>query len=315
VNPSVNRRELLRSAAAGALTLWAPRLLKAQQSVTKLTGTLAVIDAGGSNVTAFSTGDGFVLVDSGAPGSGDAVMAALKSLAPNGKVQTLFNTLFNTHYHLDQTANNELFAAQGAKIIAQKRTKEWLETDYWIPAEERYEKARPKAAIPTETFLTQGSMKVSNGKAGNEEIAYGYLRMAHTSGDLYVHFKGANVIAVGDVASPLRDPELDWFAGGWVGGRADSMDLLLSISNDQTRFVPAYGAVMTKAQFKAERDMMEEVRKRIFDRVRAGEGPQDMLAGGALDGLPRKWNDPLKFLYAAAKGGWAYYDKLGADIV
>lgn len=315
MNPSVNRRELLRSAAAGALTLWAPRLLKAQQSVTKLTGTLAVIDAGGSNVTAFSTGDGFVLVDSGAPGSGDAVMAALKSLAPNGKVQTLFNTLFNTHYHLDQTANNELFAAQGAKIIAQKRTKEWLETDYWIPAEERYEKARPKAAIPTETFLTQGSMKVSNGKAGNEEIAYGYLRMAHTSGDLYVHFKGANVIAVGDVASPLRDPELDWFAGGWVGGRADSMDLLLSISNDQTRFVPAYGAVMTKAQFKAERDMMEEVRKRIFDRVRAGEGPQDMLAGGALDGLPRKWNDPLKFLYAAAKGGWAYYDKLGADIV
>ena len=311
MNPSVNRRELLRSAAAGALTLWAPRLLKAQQSVTKLTGTLAVIDAGGSNVTAFSTGDGFVLVDSGAPGSGDAVMAALKGLAPNGKVQTLFNT----HYHLDQTANNEQFAAQGAKIIAQKRTREWLATDYWIPAEERYEKARPAAAIPTETFLTQGSMKVSNGKAGNEEIAYGYLRMAHTSGDLYVHFKGANVIAVGDVASPLRDPELDWFAGGWVGGRADSMDLLLSISNDQTRFVPAYGAVMTKAQFKAERDMMEEVRKRIFDRVRAGEGPQDMLAGGALDGLPRKWNDPLKFLYAAAKGGWAYYDKLGADIV
>ena len=59
---------------------------------------------------------------------------------------------------------------------------------------------------------------------------------------------------------------------------------------------------MTKAQFKAERDMMEEVRQRIFDRVRAGEGPQDMLEGGALDGLPRKWKDPLKFLYAAAKG-------------
>ncbi len=190
-----------------------------------------------------------------------------------------------------------------------------MATDYWVPAEERYEKARPKAALPTETFRTQGSMKVSNGKAGDEEIAYGYLLMAHTSGDLYVHFKGANVIAVGDVASPLRDPELDWFTGAWVGGRVDSMDLLLAISNDQTRFVPAYGAVMTKAQFKAERDMMEEVRQRIFDRVRAGEGPEDMLKGGALDGLPRKWKDPLKFLYAAAKGGWAYYDKLGENVV
>jgi glyoxylase-like metal-dependent hydrolase (beta-lactamase superfamily II) len=302
----VNRREALISAVAGVFTLWAPRLLKAQQAVTKLTGTLAVIDGGGANVTAFSTGEGFVLVDSGAPKSGDAVMAALKGLAPNGKVQTLFNT----HYHLDQTANNEQFAGQGAKIISQTHTKEWMATDYWVPAEWRYEKARPQAALPTETFRTQGSMK-----AGSEDIAYGYLLMAHTSGDLYVHFKGANVIAVGDVASPLRDPEFDWYTGAWVGGRVDSMDLLLSISNDQTRFVPAYGAVMTKAQFKAERDMMEEVRKRIFDRVKAGEGPQDMLAGGALDGLPRKWKDPLKFLYAAAKGAWAYEDKLGEEVV
>jgi cyclase len=302
----VNRRDVLKGAAAGALTLWAPRLLKAQQSVNKLTPTLAVIDGGGANVTAFSTGEGFVLVDSGAPKSGDAIAAALKGLAPNGKVQTLFNT----HYHLDQTANNEQFAAQGAKIISQVRTKDWMATDYWVPAEQRYEKARPKAALPTETFRERGSMK-----SGSEEIDYGYLLMAHTSGDLYVHFKGANVIAVGDVASPLRDPELDWFTGGWVGGRVDSMDLLLSISNDQTQFVPAYGAVLTKAQFKAERDMMEEVRKRIFDRVKAGEGPQDMLEGGVLDGLPRKWKDPLKFLYAAAKGAWAYEDKLGGEVV
>src|SRR5580693_4304025 len=305
----VDRRQILK-AAAGALTLWTPRLLKAQQPINKLTGTLAVIDAGGANVTAFSTGEGFVLVDSGAPKSGDAVMAALRGLSPNATANGKVQTLFSTHYHLDQTANNEQFAAQGAKIISQTRTREWMATDYWIPAEQRYEKARPKAALPTETFRDHGSMK-----AGNEEIDYGYLLMAHTSGDLYVHFKGANVIAVGDVASPLRDPELDWFTGAWVGGRVDSMDLLLSISNEQTRIVPAYGPVMTKAEFKAERDMMEEVRQRIFDRVRAGEGPQDMLEGGALDGLPRKWKDPMKFLYAAAKGGWAYYDKLGANVV
>ncbi len=302
----MKRRDLLKGAAAGALTLWAPRLLKAQGSVNKLTPALAVIDGGGANVMAFSTGEGFVLVDSGAPKSGDAVMAALKGLAPNGKVQTLFNT----HYHLDQTANNEQFAAQGAKIVSQTRTREWMATDYWVPAEWRYEKARPKAALPTETFREHGSMK-----AGNEEIDYGYLLMAHTNGDAYFHFKNANVIAVGDVASPLRDPELDWFTGGWVGGRVDSMDLLLKISDDQTRFVPAYGAVMTKAQFKAERDMMEEVRQRIFDHVRAGEGPKDMLEGKVLDGLPRQWKDPLKFLYAAAKGAWAFEDKLGENVV
>lgn len=305
----MKRRDVLKGAMAGALAACAPQLLRAQSgtpSVTKLTDTLAVIDGGGSNVTAFSSGEGLVLVDSGASGSGDAVMAALSGLVPNGKVQTLFNT----HYHLDQTANNERFASQGAKIISQMRTKEWMRVEYWVPDEQRYMKPRPKAALPTETFRDEGSMK-----AGNEEIAYGYLLMAHTSGDMYVHFKGANVIAVGDAASPLRDPELDWFAGGWVGGRVDSMDLLLKISNDQTRFVPGYGPVMTKAQFKAERDMMEEVRQRIFDHVRAGEGPEDMLAAKVLDGLPHKWKDPLKFLYAAAKGAWGFYDKLGENVV
>jgi cyclase len=269
-----------------------------------------VIDAGGANVTAFVTEEGMVIVDSGAPNTVDAVMAALKSLAPNAKVATLFNT----HYHLDQTANNAAliaqWGAQGAKIISQKRTREWLSRDYWNPAVEQYVKARPKVAWPTETFVEKGTLKT-----GGEDLDYGYLLMAHTSGDAYVHFKSENVIAVGDVASPVRDPELDWFTGGWVGGRVDSMDLVLSISNDQTKLIPAYGPAMTKAEFKAERDMMEEVRQRIYDRVRAGEGPKDMLEGGALEGLPRKWKDPAKFLYAAAKGGWAYHDKLGPNVV
>ena len=152
----MNRREVLKGAAAGALTLWAPRALKSQQAVAKLTGTLAVIDAGGANVTAFSTGEGFVLVDSGAPKSGDAVMAALKALSPNAPVNGKVQTLFNTHYHLDQTANNEQFAAQGAKIISQKRTREWLATDYWVPAEQRYEKARPKAALAHRNLRREG---------------------------------------------------------------------------------------------------------------------------------------------------------------
>jgi len=255
----MNRREILKGAAVGAIALSASRPLKAQQlAVTKLTAKLAVIDAGGANVTAFQTSEGLVVVDSGAPNTGDALMAALKSLAPNAKV----TTLFNTHYHLDQTANNELFASQGAKIISQKRTKEWLSRDYWNPAVEQYVKARPKAAVPTETFIYKGTLKT--GGAGGDAIDYGYLLMAHTSGDAYFHFKSANVIAVGDVASPVRDPELDWFTGGWVGGRVDSMDLLLAIANDQTRFIPAYGPAMTKAEFKAERDMMEEVRQRIY---------------------------------------------------
>jgi hypothetical protein len=72
---------------------------------------------------------------------------------------------------------------------------------------------------------------------------------------------------------------------------------------------------MSKAQFKAERDMMEEVRERLFTRVREGDGPQDMLEAGVLKGLARTWKDPGKFLYDAAKGLWAHHDKLGPNVV
>jgi cyclase len=297
----LNRRELLKSALAGTVALGFPSLLSGQGA-----SRLSVIDGGGTNVVAFSAPDGLILVDSGAPNNGDRMLSALKAFATNAKV----TTLFNTHYHLDQTGNNEVFSATGSKIIAHKRTLEWMSSDHWVAAEDRYEKARPKAARPTDTFLTTGSLKT-----GGEQIDYGYLTMAHTNGDIYVFFKNSNVLAVGDVASPLRDPSLDYFTGAWIGGRVDAMDILLKLANEQTRIVPAYGPVMSKAEFKAERNMMEEVRDRLFKQVREGDGPKDMLEEGVLKGLARTWKDPYKFLYDAAKGCWAHHDKLGPNVV
>ena len=285
----MNRRDLLK----GTLGLFASRTIFAQS---RIDDKLAVMDAGGANVVALSTDDGLVLVDSGAP----------KSFTAPTKVLTLFNT----HYHTDQTGNNEMFSAAGAKIIAHERTRQWMSTDYWVPAQDRYQKARPKAAWPTEVFETTGSLK-----AGDEQIDYGYLSLAHTSGDIYVYFKTSNVLAVGDVASPERDPALDYFTGAWIAGRVEAMDLLLKLANEQTKIVPAYGSVMTRAEFKAERDMMEEVRARLFKQVREGEGPKDMLEEGLLNGLARTWKDPYKFLYDADKGLWAHHDKVDANVV
>jgi glyoxylase-like metal-dependent hydrolase (beta-lactamase superfamily II) len=227
-------------------------------------------------------------------------------LAPNAKV----NVLFNTHYHLDQTGNNELFASTGAKIIAHEHTRQWMSTDYWVPDEDRYEKARPKAAQPSETFRTSGSLK-----AGTEQIDYGHLPLAHTDGDIYIYFKTSNVVAVGDVASPLRDPALDSFTGAWLGGRLDAMDTILKLSNEQTKIVPASGPVMTRAEFKAERDIMEEVRSRVWKHTLQGESPKEMLEAGVLKGLPRTWKDPDKFLYDAAKGMFAHHNKLDPSVI
>jgi cyclase len=296
-----DRRQFLMTAVGGILF---PRLAWSQSpNVAKLTESLSLVNAGGAgtNVLAFSMSDGMILVDTGAPQSATALKAALP---------TPVRTVFNTHYHLENTGSNETLAAAGAKIIAHERTRQWMSTDYWVPAEDRYEKARPKAARPTEVFQTTGLLR-----AGAEQIDYGHLPLAHTSGDIYVYFRTSNVLAVGDVASPLRDPALDYFTGAWIGGRVDAMDIILKLANEQTKIVPAYGPVMTRTEFKAERDMMEEVRARLWKQVREGEGPKELLEGGVLNGLPRTWKDPYKFLYDAAKGMWAHHSKLDPNVV
>jgi len=297
----LDRRELLKSALAGTVALGFPSLLCGQDIVTVINGSEAT-----PNFVVFRSTDGLVVVDSGPSQSRDQVLAGIKAMAQGAKVATLFNT----HHHTDQTGNNEVFAAAGAKIIAHKRTLEWMSSDHWVPSEDRYEIARPKAARPTETFLTTGSLKT-----GGEQIDYGHLTLAHTNGDIYVFFRNANLLAVGDVASPLRDPAIDYLTGAWIGGRVDAMDILLKLANDQTRIVPAYGPTLSKAQFKAERDMMEMVRDRLFKQIREGDGPKDMLDEGVLKGLAREWKDPYKFLYDAAKGCWAHHDKLGPNVV
>jgi cyclase len=285
-----------------------PRVSMSRQApgFTRLNEKIALMNGLGTNVLVLTTNDGMVLVDSGAPQFSGSLKSRLGEVGGTKPVRTVFNT----HFHLENTGGNETLAQAGAKIIAHESTREWMETPYWIPAEGRYQKPRPKAAHPTETFYTTGSLK-----AGSEQIDYGFLLEAHTSGDIYVLFKDSNVLAAGDVASPARDPELDYFTGAWIGGRVDAMDRLLKLSDDKTRIVPGYGPVMSRAELKAERDMMKEVYDRTVDRVREGDSPEDILKAGVMNGLARTFKDPDKFIYDVHKGLWAHHNKLAPNVV
>ena len=308
-----DRRAFLVGATAGLLGLALPRSGSAQQAgITRLTDRLSHITAGGTNVLAYASPEGLVLVDSGDPAQTASVMEAVRQVTPSASPQVV--TLFNTHWHLEHTGGNEAIRQAGAKagatIVAHENTRLWMATPVWSPAEDRYRQPRPAAARPDKTFYDTGSMTTAN-----ERIEYGYLIAAHTSGDIYVRFRDANVLAVGDVASPARDPELDWFTGAWIGGRVDAMARLLTMCDDRTRVVPGYGSVMTKAQLQAEHDVMKTIYDRVFDLVRKGDESSDMLKAGVLNNLPRTWKDPQRFLYDVQKGLWAHHNKLSPDVV
>ena len=268
----------------------------------KLAERVTLVTGAPGNVVALSSTDGVLLVDSGAA----ALAKGVRSSLDGARVRTLFNT----HYHADQTGGNELFGKAGAEIHAHEITRQWLATDYYVPSEDRWVKALPKSAWPTKTFREKGEMK-----SAAERVEYGYLLEAHTRGDIYVFFRDSNVLAVGDVASPLRDPALDWYAGGWLGGRVDAMDDLLKLANDQTKIVPSYGPVMTRAQLQAERDMMVHLYDRTTDLTDHGRSAQDMLEAGVLNDAPRKFDDPYRFLYDVCKGNWAHYTNFGGNVV
>ncbi len=299
----MRRRDVLTSLAALAL---APCSARAQGAidVVGVGPRIKVLTGAGGNIVTLATSAGQVVVDSGAAAARDAVLGALREAG--GKVVALVNT----HWHRDQTGANEALGAGGATIIAHEKTRQRLRAGWYVPASDSYEPPLPAAALPTKTFYTTDAATF-----GDERIGYGYLLEAHTDGDLYVHFQSANVVAAGDAISPQRDPVLDWFGGGWLGGRVDALAKLLALGDARTRYIPSYGPVIDRAAVQAEHDVLATIFERMVVNLRLGQTSDDMLKAGLLDGLPRTFEDPAKFLYDAHKGFWAHHNKLMNDIV
>jgi glyoxylase-like metal-dependent hydrolase (beta-lactamase superfamily II) len=285
--------------ARSAFSQASPAVVPVREGFVMLTGA-------GGNVLVRTASAGQVLVDGGAAEFTDAVHKRLRELPGAGRV----TTVFNTHWHREQVGGNLAFGRSEAKIIAHEKTRAHLATDYYLQDEDRYEKALPAAAHPSVTFFSGDETL-----AGNEPIEYGHLLEAHTDGDIYVFFRDANVLAAGDAISPLKDPVLDWFGGGWLGGRVDAQEKLLKLTNAETRIVPGYGPVVGRAELQAEFDMTRVLFDRMLDLVRKGMSAQDMLDAGLMQGLNRTFRDPFRFTYDAHKGYWAHHNSLGPDVL
>ena len=307
----MNRRAILKGALGGVLTLSLPPFARpafSQESpmLVPVGEGFVMLTGAGGNILVRTASAGQMLVDSGAAGFTDAVLGRLRGLPGAGRV----TTLFNTHWHREQVGGNLAFGRSGATIVAHEKTRVHLSTDYYLEDEDRYEKALPAEARPTVTFFT-GDQTL----AGDKGVEYGHLLEAHTDGDIYVFFRDADVLAAGGAISPSKDPELDWFGGGWLGGRVDAQEKLLNLCNAQTRLVPSYGPVVGRAELQAEFDMTRILFDRMLELLKKGMSAQDMLDAGLMKDLKRTFHDPFKFAYDAHKGYWAHHNSLGGEVL
>ena len=259
----------------------------AQLVVTKLTDQLALISGGGGNVTVFTSPEGTLLVDGGAAAQSARILAEVRRLGGARGV----HTLFNTHWHHDQTGSNLTLGKAGTRIVAHENTKLWLGTEVDSKWERRvYERLPPKAR-PTQTFYTTGSLAF-----GGEQIDYGLLPNAHTDGDIYVRFRNANVIVAGDVVTSGAFPVADYCTHGWIGGTITGTQMLYDMADDATRIVPGKGAPLTRAQVKEENAMLLVVRQRMANMMAKGMSAQEMLDAAPAKEYEAQWGDPTLFI-------------------
>jgi cyclase len=303
----LGRRDFLQALAGAAALAAAPRPAWAQAgpATTTLGERLTLMTGAGNNVIALAGDGGSLLVD-----AGDAAHAA-DVLKRAGTV----STVFNTHYHLESTGGNDAMATAGARIVAHLNTKLWMTQEIirdWDGGEGgTVFPPRAKAALPAEAFrATSGEMTF-----GGERIEYGLLPQAHTDGDIFVHFRNANVLAVGDVVQPGRLPTLDWFCGGWIGGMQTAQKALLDRADDQTKIIPAMGPVMSKADLQASYATITKIREKLVALMKKGQGAQNMIDAKAADEFKDVMpGNASTFLYCAYRGLWLHARELGGIV-
>jgi glyoxylase-like metal-dependent hydrolase (beta-lactamase superfamily II) len=294
---------MLSGACSGAAMLalhsvW-PRLARAQGAdieVFQLGERLHVLTVAGVNVLAHTGEQGTVLVDGGPVETSNHLLAAVAELPGARAVETLFNT----HWHPEQTGSNIALSAAGCTIIAQENTRLWLTTDITWPWDGRRFEPLPLEAQPGVTFYDDGGELPSG-------IRYGHLRhAAHTDGDLYVFFPEDNVLAVGGAISGAGWPLVDWWTGGWIGGIVGTLELVLALADGSTRVVAANGRVMQRDDLERQHEMYNLIYNRLAEMLNRGRGPEEAVAARPTAEFDAEMGDSEEFVRQAFQSLWAY---------
>jgi cyclase len=271
---------------------------KVSLQVVPLNGGLSLVTGAGGNVVVMGSPEGALLVDGGNADHSAALLKLALKLSGAKRV----HTLFNTHWHPDQTGSNERVAKTGGRIIAQENTRLWLGrriVTEWLPAGFG---PLPKQALPNKSFYTTDSIDF-----GGDKLAFGHLGQAHTDGDLYVHFTRANVLVAGGVVASDGWPLLDWQTGGWIGGLVAAYDRLLKVADDKTVVIPANGAPVSRKDLQANREMFFQIFDRCVKQLVKGMGPEECADTQPAKEYEARFGASREFVLASFKSLWGHY--------
>jgi cyclase len=271
----------------------------ANGDVTDLGHGLYVLTVGQTNVLVMTDADGVALVDGGHAAHSAGLVDTIAALRLGDEI----HTLFNTHWHPDQTGLNETVGRRGGTIVSHENTRLWLTTDVTWPWSGETVQPLPEVARPNKTFYDDEQLIT----VGDRSLRYGRLtECPHTDGDIYVLEPDSNVLAVGDAVCGEGWPAIDWWTGGWIGGVVGGLDALLYVAGADTRIVPARGPLLGYSDLETQYEMYQVIFERLAELLYGGAGPEDAVAAKPTEEFDEKMGHPDQFVRRAFRSMWPY---------
>ena len=255
-------------------------------NVHPVAGQVYYIEGRGGNIGLFVGDDGVFLVDDQFAPLTDKIVAAIRPLSDKP-----IRFLVNTHLHPDHTGGNENFGKMGALIFGHDNVRRQMLI----------------SAYTQEPPLVTYSQDVSFHING-ETVHVFKTPDAHTNGDSYIYFKGSNVIHAGDVYRTTSYPYIDINNGGSFLGTIKALELLVDVSDDDTKIIPGHGVISGTGEVQAFLDMLLVIRDRVKVSIKAGMSLQETQAAGLTKEYDERWESGRRIGSSAALIGAAYAD-------
>jgi glyoxylase-like metal-dependent hydrolase (beta-lactamase superfamily II) len=285
----ITRRSFLELGAAAGAAALAPHWLKAQAApaapadmvakaragaattpikTTRLADNVFLLQGAGGNMVLQTGPQGNLLIDSSFATAVPKIVEAIAAVAKSAP-----DTLINTHWHFDHTDGNQGLHAAGFKIVAHQKTRERLAAPQTMKMFGFTLPAAPEAALPVVTFTD--SMRLWH---NGDTVDLVHFDPAHTDTDIYIHFRQADVVHLGDTWFNGTYPFIDEGTGGNIGGMIRANERALAAAGDSTKIVPGHGPLGTKADLQKFHDMLSGVRDKVGALKAAGATEQEAIA-------------------------------------
>jgi cyclase len=250
----------------------------------------------GGNVGLTVGADGAAIIDNQFDDMAPKIRAAV-ALVTDKPVKFVINT----HLHGDHTGGNDAFGRAGAVIIAQENVRKRLGSPAVNPTNNQPIPARAREALPVVTFADSAALHFND-----DDLEFKHLPNAHTETDIFIRFRKANIVHMGDMFTG-GFPFIDGNTGGTLDGLIKAHEAVLATIDDQTKVIRGHGPLGNKAELQAYHDMLVVVRDRIAKLVRAGKSQDEVLTARPTKEFEEKYGGAN--FNAAQWIGRAYVDQ------